>query len=69
LQRAAGILGVAAAMALAAWVAYSVLGPSSLADGVDAVAQMAIHLLVGATLVGGFASARALTGRVRAPGR
>jgi Family of unknown function (DUF6069) len=118
-QRAAAIVGVAAAVALAAWavarllgvdldlrvsgglrqvgpadilvttviaglaawvassvlarsrpaLAISMLGPSYLADGVDAVILMAIHLLVGATLIGGFASAQALTGRVRAPGR
>ena len=50
-------------------LAISMLGPSYLADGVDAVVLVAIHLLVGATLIGGFASAQALTGRVRAPGR
>jgi hypothetical protein len=50
-------------------LALSMLGPSYLADGVDAVALMAIHLLVGATLIKGFVSAPALTGRLRAPGR
>jgi hypothetical protein len=33
------------------------VGPSNLADGAAAVALMAMHLLVGATLIKGFASA------------
>jgi uncharacterized protein DUF6069 len=50
-------------------LAVSMLGPSYLADGAAAVALMAIHLLVGATLIMGFASAPALIGRLHAPGR
>jgi hypothetical protein len=50
-------------------LAISMLGPSYQDDGATAVVLMAIHLLVGATLIKGFASAPALTGRLHAPGR
>ena len=39
-------------------LAISMTGPSYLADGADAVALMTIHLLVGATLILGFATSR-----------
>jgi hypothetical protein len=48
-------------------LAVSMIGPSYLADGADAVTLMAIHLLVGATLIWGLASAPAR--RVSAAGR
>jgi Family of unknown function (DUF6069) len=37
-------------------LAISMTGPSYLSDGADAVALMAMHLLVGATLIYGFAT-------------
>jgi FtsH-binding integral membrane protein len=39
-------------------LAISMTGPSYLSDGADAVALMATHLVVGATLIYGFATSR-----------
>ena len=39
-------------------LAISMTGPSYLSDGADAVALMAMHLLVGATLIYGFATSQ-----------
>ena len=48
-------------------IALSMLGPSYLSDGADAVALIAMHLAVGAVLIKGLFEARALAPAGRRP--